>query len=840
MNNYRFVTCVFLTAFSGLSLICIAAQEAESEKPAGVADAASPEAIPLGHSFHGEVFNEGPRQLAYLLPGPQRSKFGVTTSDEEAKKFFDQGIDQLHGFWYFEAERSFRQVAKIDADCAMAYWGMAMANINNADRAKLFIRQAVDRLEKASPREQMYIQALDEFYKADSGDKKAQAQALASALEKIVYENPEDIEAKAFLVFQLWRNTTAGIPISSHLAVNALLEEIFRVEPMHPAHHYGIHLWDHHLAEKAIRDAAQCGPSLPDIAHMWHMPGHTYSELKRYDDAAWQMEASARVDHAQMMRDRIMPDQIHNFAHNNEWLVRNLTSIGRVRDAIAIAKNMISMPRHPQYNTLDKRGTASMGRSSLFETLINFELWDELIALCHSPYLELTDDTDEQLKWHRYLGQAYFRSGDVDNGKRTISELQEEQTRLQAEHDQAVETAKLSAIENTQRDNVALDRQFRLAMTVGQQARLLTGPSTVLDRLESDLKRRIGKQKQENRKRIDDAGKEAGKKLNSRIESTEKAIAELNGYAAVATGDFEHGLPLLQQANGVDPMYLAEVQRLLGKIDPAIEEARKQVKSHENETRQLALLVSLLWQADKKDEAKVSFEQLRILSSAIELESPVFARLNPIAAEMGWPADWRLPRTRSTDLGERPELETLGPLCWRPTPAPDWVLATATSETSSLEQKLGRPMILIFYLGHGCLHCVEQIKAFAPKADEFAHHGMDLVAISSDKPDQLRLELENYSTTALPIKLLSDPQHEVFKSYRAFDDFENQPLHATFLIDAQGDIRWQDISHKPFMDVDFLIKESKRLLSLPAGEHSTVQSGDKEPAAECQSANRKD
>jgi peroxiredoxin len=712
----------------------------------------------------------------------------------------------------------------IDSDCAMAYWGMAMANINNADRAKLFIRQAVDRQERASPREQKYIRALDEYYKADSTDKKAQGQAFASALEKIVYEFPDDIEAKAFLIVQLWHNTNAGIPLSSHLAVNALLDEIFRVEPMHPAHHYSIHLWDHHLADKAVRSAAQCGPSLPEIAHMWHMPGHTYSELKRFDDAAWQMEASARVDHAQMMRDRIMPDQIHNFAHNNEWLVRNLTNVGRVRDAIAIAKNMISMPRHPQYNTLEKRGTAAMGRASLFDTLVKFELWDEMIELCHSPYLEPTDEPDEQLKRRRHLGQAYFRSGNAENGLRLITQLQEELEGLRAERTQSLQTAIQSAEENAARDNRELDRQFRFVVAIARHLLKLSGQDIRWDGLESDLNRRIARQKHKHRKTLlDEAQKEPAKTLDGRIEALEKAISELSGFAAVAKGEFERGLELLQKSNGVDSMYLSDIRRLQGNIDPAIDEARKYVSAHENETQPLALFVSLLWQADKKDDAKVSFEQLRLLSSTIELDSPVFARLNPIAAELGWPADWRVPRIMPTDLGNRPELESLGPFCWKPTPAPEWTLASATLETISLKQKLGRPMILIFYLGHGCLHCAEQIQAFAPKADAFQHQGIDLFAISSDEPDQMRLAFKNDSSAAMPIKLLSDPRHEVFKAYRAFDDFENQPLHATFLIDGNGDVRWQDIGFKPFMDTEFLLKESKRLLSLPQSDDLTAR-----------------
>ena len=81
-----------------------------------------------GHSYHGEAFNEGPRQQAYLIPGMANVDFPVTTESELAQKFFNQGISALHGFWYLEAERAFRQVHKLDPKCAMAYWGMAMAN----------------------------------------------------------------------------------------------------------------------------------------------------------------------------------------------------------------------------------------------------------------------------------------------------------------------------------------------------------------------------------------------------------------------------------------------------------------------------------------------------------------------------------------------------------------------------------------------------------------------------------------------------------------------------------------------------------------------------------------
>ncbi|MED6326692.1 MAG: hypothetical protein VYE14_04955, partial [Verrucomicrobiota bacterium] len=110
----KLAALLFATA---LSLPMFADDKGESEE----------KKVTEGHSFHGEAFNEGPRQSAYLMKGMGRVRFPVTTDSQEAQLFFTQGVAQLHGFWYFEAERSFRQAAMLDPDCAMAYWGMAVA-----------------------------------------------------------------------------------------------------------------------------------------------------------------------------------------------------------------------------------------------------------------------------------------------------------------------------------------------------------------------------------------------------------------------------------------------------------------------------------------------------------------------------------------------------------------------------------------------------------------------------------------------------------------------------------------------------------------------------------------
>ncbi len=926
-----FGRCLTLLFAIHLTSAVAIGQESDAA-PQAEADVAAE--LRAGHSSHGEAFNEGPRQQAYLMDGIGRVRFPVTIKDPLGQRFITQGVAQLHGFWYFEAERSFRQAAAIDPECAMAYWGMALANRGNEKRAKGFIENAVKFQSKASRREQLYITALDEYLKADVNKKKERAEKYTKALEKLLYEFPDDVEAKALLALQLWDNRSHSLPISSYLAVDALIQQVLDVEPLHPVHHYRIHLWDNERAELAVHSAANCGQALPAIAHMWHMSGHIYSRLKRYEDAVWQQEASARVDHAHMMRDGILPDQIHNFAHNNEWLIRNLNYVGRLQDAIDLAKNMIELPQHPKYNTLAKRGSFHYGRQRLFETLSHYERWSDMIAFCHSPYLAPTDDASEQVKRLRYLGQAYLRLGDRESGAIQLAELQrrlDEQkrsselaaseakakaiaaaldqklidqaiaaaeqkaqdagveptvitlardeaaratreaqikakkpeievainaARQQAEaaaYDQAQIDAAVATAEQQARDNGAdpptiaqakataeldvRDKQLKAkqpeieqavaqARTKAEEA-AVDRPAIDAAMAQAEAKARVDAitqakeaaekstreaQIQAKQKDIDKAEADAKKPFDAKVRELEPAIKELEGLQAVLDNDFKRAFSLLKEARGVDTMYVKLMQFLAGEQDEAIKEARKHVDSRKQEVQPLAMLIDLLWRAEKKDDARQTFEQLRDLSSMLELDSPVFARLEPIAQELGYPTDWRRVQPPREDTGVRPSLDSLGPFRWQPSSAPAWALKDAQENLHALQDYRGRAVVAIFYLGSGCLHCAEQLHAFAPKIEDFRQAGVDIVAISTDDLSGLKTSIANYDKGDLPITLLANPELDAFRAYHVYDDFEKQPLHATFLIDGTGLIRWQDISFEPFMDVEFLLKESQRLL----------------------------
>ena len=142
-----------------------------------------------------------------------------------------------------------------------------------------------------------------------------------------------------------------------------------------------------------------------------------------------------------MIRDRVMPDQINNFAHNNEWLIRNLVFVGRVDDALDLAKNMTELPMHPKYNTITKRGSAFYGRQRLFQVLNTYEMWDELIELSDTRYLRPTGNFAEQVKRDRYLGAAYFRSGKTEQGNEQLAMLESRLTELKKKQTTAADAA---------------------------------------------------------------------------------------------------------------------------------------------------------------------------------------------------------------------------------------------------------------------------------------------------------------------------------------------------------------------------------------------------------------
>lgn len=735
----------------------------------------APAAAP-GHSMHGESFAEGPRRRLPPTPGCGDVHFPVTTHSPEAQAFFDQGVGQLHGFWFWEAERSFRTVLQIDPHCVMAHWGMAMANVQNEPRARQLIAKAEGPdLAAASPRERAWIEAARALFaeRTDEAEKKARFTDFTAALEKLALEHPDDLEARAFLVgFSWWNADRIGVKPTSHLALDAVAKQVLAANPRHPIHHYLIHLWDKSRPAEALRSAAECGPAAPGIAHMWHMPGHTYSELRRWHDAAWQQEAAARVDHAWMGRAHLFPDQIHNFAHNSEWLCRNLNHLGRAREALAVAANLVAMPRIPRSKEVkpdpDQRfeegGSAwQHGRDRLFDTILRWELWEVAACLADTPFLEPGTEFDDRWRREHLLAVAGYGRGDTAAGQAARE--------------------RLLAIDRKVRDD-------RAAAATKAETEARAKAASAAD--------------------ISKAMANAMQPFTEHVGRLERPLAELAVLDHIAHARPAEAKQLLPQLEGLDRSRLARIHLALGETAKAIEIAKAHADAEKQSLEPLALSCWIQWQAGKQDDARATFADVRRLAARADTDLPALQRLAPVAAAAGAPADWREAVPPASDIGARPDLATLGPIRWQPWQAAAWTARTAADEPIDGRALRGRPHVVMLTLGQACSHCNQQLKAFADRAEAFTAAGLPIVVISTDTPADIRDAGES-----LPFPVHSGADGEAFRALDAWDDFEHKPLHATCLVTADGRMQWQHVGYEPFMLPDFLMEEARRLQSLP-------------------------
>lgn len=155
-------------------------------------------------------------------------------------------------------------------------------------------------------------------------------------------------------------------------------------------------------------------------------------------------------------------------------------------------------------------------------------------------------------------------------------------------------------------------------------------------------------------------------------------------------------------------------------------------------------------------------------------------------------------------------------LPWRPKKATAFTLQRGLGGKASLSNYGGKPVLVVFFLGFGCAHCVAQLADLDPKSEQFREAGIEVVTIGTDDLNQVRAArqaADENGVDPLHFDVLCDPKGDVFKQWGVWDEFSNEALHGTFLVDGKGRILWQDISLRPFEESDWLLVESKRLLA---------------------------
>jgi len=319
----------------------------------------------------------------------------ITTTSEQAQRYFDQGLRLVYAFNHEEAIRSFEAAADWDPEAAMPYWGIALAlgpNINSAMEKK-DERRAIEMVQKArrladgaTLKEQAYIEALVARYVSRKGAKrKGFDEAYAKAMRLVAQRFSEDDDASTLFAealmdlrpWDLWKGDGKPQPGTDEIVTT--LESVLARNPDHPgACHYYIHALEASpFPERALACAERLPELMPGAGHLVHMPAHLYIRLGKYHEAAERNEQAAHVDEAYLATRTPSGNYADGYySHNLHFLWASLMMEGRSAEATKVARELTNTITEDEART-DKWKELYLPMP--LYSLIRFGRWDELL-----------------------------------------------------------------------------------------------------------------------------------------------------------------------------------------------------------------------------------------------------------------------------------------------------------------------------------------------------------------------------------------------------------------------------------------------------------------------------
>jgi tetratricopeptide (TPR) repeat protein len=372
-----------------------------------------------------------------LFEGLGDHSFEITTSSPEAQRYFDQGLMFTYGFNHFEAVRSFEEAVRRDDECAMCYWGVALAHgphINApmmpdaVEPAYEVLQRALELAPETTEREQAYIAALSHRYALDPPeDREPLDRAYADAMRDLVESHPDDLDAATLFAESLmnlvpWNYWTAegeARPETEELV--AALESVLEQDPHHPgATHYYIHAIENSPEPQRAEGAADRLSELNiQIGHMIHMPAHIYARIGRWHDASVANENAIEADEAYLAAyevEGMVPLLYH--PHNVHFLSWTAGVEGRSERAYDAARDLVeATPGEMASDLLFLNSFLSAPTL----TLVRFQRWDEVMDLAPPEH-----DTVFQTAIHHYArGLAHAAEGRLDEAREHSERLGE-------------------------------------------------------------------------------------------------------------------------------------------------------------------------------------------------------------------------------------------------------------------------------------------------------------------------------------------------------------------------------------------------------------------------------
>jgi tetratricopeptide (TPR) repeat protein len=287
----------------------------------------------------------------------------ITTSSPEAREYFDQGLRLQYAFNHAEAIRAYEEALRYDPDCAMCWWGIALASGNNINapmdpesgrRAYAAARRALELADDASSGERALIEALTQRYGLDpEAERVALDSAYARAMGGAAESHPEDGDVLALYAASLmnlspWAYWEGKEPRPGTDEILRSLTRALELDPDNPgACHYYIHSVEAAYPERAVECADRLAALMPGAGHIVHMPGHIYIRVGRYADAVRANEHAVHADEGYIQDQRpvgLYPSAY--YPHNYHFMWFAATMAGMSEMAIGAARTVAPKVPH--------------------------------------------------------------------------------------------------------------------------------------------------------------------------------------------------------------------------------------------------------------------------------------------------------------------------------------------------------------------------------------------------------------------------------------------------------------------------------------------------------------
>jgi tetratricopeptide (TPR) repeat protein len=332
-----------------------------------------------------------------LFSGTGAHTRAITGAKLETQRYFDQGVAFITSFNHDEGLRAMEYATQLDPECAMAWWGVALAcspHINNTSVSEARAKQAYEALARAekfsgpcTSAEKALIYAMGVRFSDDPKAKRAPLdEAYKAAMREVWKANPGDADIGAWTAdammmlrpWDLWRKNGEAQPGTEE--VLAVLEATLRLNPRQPlANHLSVHANEaSSQPERGDAAANMLREIAPGLGHMVHMSSHIDVRRGRWEEAIVANTRAIAANRAyREVADHKLSGYLGYMGHDYHMLTYAAMMGGRGALAAQTMKDLFAqMP--PEWERESEAGDGYFAMH--FDVMKRFGKWDEILA----------------------------------------------------------------------------------------------------------------------------------------------------------------------------------------------------------------------------------------------------------------------------------------------------------------------------------------------------------------------------------------------------------------------------------------------------------------------------